>query len=137
MKIYAMTCKGNHVQNEDSILINGEIIKNGFYYTEADSLLACVADGVGGNNAGAVASEYVCSELSKIGVITKETVKNINSELIKISVSDRKLTNMATTLSAVVLTNECCNLVHVGNTRVNVFQGNYLKQITEDHTTVN
>lgn len=137
MRIYAITEKGNHIDNEDSLLINDEIIKDGFYEREAENFLACVADGVGGNNAGAVASEFVCSELSKTGGITKENVKNINSELIKMSRLNKELENMATTLSAVSLMDDQVNLVHIGNTRINVFQGNYLKQVTEDHTTVN
>ena len=56
MKIYAMTEKGEHSENEDRILINDTIVSDGTFETECDgNLKICVADGVGGNNAGAVA----------------------------------------------------------------------------------
>lgn len=137
MKIYAMTYKGSHSENEDSLLINNEIIKNGFYYTETDSIFACIADGVGGNNAGAVASELVCTRLSKSNVVTKNEIKDINAELIKLSNSNKKLNNMATTLSAVIIRGMQTKLIHIGNTRIYIIQSGYLKQLTEDHTTVN
>ena len=49
-KIYAMTEKGEHIENEDRILINDTIVSVGTFETECDSnLKMCVADGVGGN----------------------------------------------------------------------------------------
>ena len=63
MRIYAMTEKGEHSENEDRILINGNIISDGFFETEStEKTTICVADGVGGNNAGAVASSFVCEK---------------------------------------------------------------------------
>ena len=35
MRIYAMTEKGEHSENEDRILINGNIISDGFFETES------------------------------------------------------------------------------------------------------
>lgn len=136
MKVYAMTQKGNHPENEDRILVNGTIVSDGFYSTEADEVFVGVADGVGGNNAGAVASEFVCSNLIGTEEISKETVQNVNAELIKKSLSNDSLNKMATTLSAIMIRTEGTKYVHIGNTRICVFQGNYMRQITEDHTTV-
>ena len=54
MKIYAITKKGEHSENEDRILINDTILSDGIFETECNGeLKICIADGVGGNNAGA------------------------------------------------------------------------------------
>ena len=45
--------------------------------------------------------------------------------------------NMATTLSGVYIVEGEMYLLHVGNSRVYAKQGNYLKQLTSDHTTYN
>ena len=66
-KIYAMTEKGEHIENEDRILINDTIVSTGTFEAECDGKLKiCVADGVGGNNAGTVASSFVCENLKNI-----------------------------------------------------------------------
>ena len=44
---------------------------------------------------------------------------------------------MATTLSGICIDDTNVNIFHIGNTRIYVFQGSYIKQITEDHTSVN
>lgn len=137
MKIYAMTVKGEHTKNEDTVMINGKIIKDGFHLFDVNEVLACIADGVGGNKAGDIASEFVCSEISKLEELTRESIYKINEKLIALSQSNENLRKMATTLSLITISNEKNILIHIGNTRIGVFQSNYLKQITEDHTTVN
>ena len=52
MKIYAITKKGEHSENEDRILINDTILSDGIFETECNGeLKICIVDGVGGNNA--------------------------------------------------------------------------------------
>ncbi len=138
MRIYAMTEKGEHSENEDRILINGTIISDGFFETESTGKTTiCVADGVGGNNAGAVASSFVCESLKNMASINKSNLIDINTKLIEKSTSDANLKGMATTLSGICIDDSKANIFHIGNTRLYVFQGNYIKQITEDHTSVN
>ena len=138
MKIYAMTEKGEHSENEDRILINGNIISDGFFETEStEKTTICVADGVGGNNAGAVASSFVCENLKNAVSIDKNSLFDINTQLLEKSNSDANLKGMATTLSGIYIDNSTANIFHIGNTRLYVFQGSYIKQITEDHTSVN
>ena len=83
MRIYAMTEKGNHSENEDRILINDDVISDGFFETESNeqTTIICVADGVGGNNAGAVASSFVCESIKNMASIDKNRLININSQL--------------------------------------------------------
>lgn len=138
MKIYAMTEKGEHSENEDRILINDNIISDGFFETESnEQTIICVADGVGGNNAGAVASSFVCENLKNAVSIDKNSLIDINTQLLEKSVGDINLSGMATTLSGVCIDDTTANIFHIGNTRLYVFQGSYIKQITEDHTSVN
>ena len=138
MRIYAMTEKGEHSENEDRILINGNIISDGFFETESrEKTTICVADGVGGNNAGAVASSFVCENLKNTLCIDKSGLEGINTQLIGKSVESTNLKGMATTLSGICIDDTNANIFHIGNTRIYVFQGSYIKQITEDHTSVN
>lgn len=138
MKIYAMTEKGDHRENQDRILINDNIISDGFFETESnEQTIICVADGVGGNNAGAVASSFVCENLKNMPCIDKSGLVGINTQLLEKSVGDANLSGMATTLSGVCIDDTTANIFHIGNTRLYVFQGSYIKQITEDHTSVN
>lgn len=138
MKIYAMTEKGEHSENEDRILINENIISDGFFEVECtEKTTICVADGVGGNNAGAVASSFVCENLKNMPYINKSELEGINSQLLEKSTENPNLKGMATTLSGICIDDVTADIFHVGNTRIYVFQGNYIKQITEDHTSVN
>lgn len=137
-KIYAMTEKGEHSENEDRILINDTIVSVGTFETECDSnLKICVADGVGGNNAGTVASSFVCESLKTIVPSGKNDLVDINSQLLTKSTENANYNGMATTLSGICISDEKASSFHIGNTRIYVFQGSYIKQITEDHTSVN
>lgn len=138
MKIYAMTEKGDHNENEDRILINDTIVSAGTFEAKCDSdLKICVADGVGGNNAGAVASSFVCESLKTIVPSGKNDLVDINSQLLTKSTENANYSGMATTLSGICISDEKASSFHIGNTRIYVFQGSYIKQITEDHTSVN
>lgn len=138
MRIYAMTEKGEHSENEDRILINGNVISDGFFETVSnEKTTICIADGVGGNNAGAIASAFVCQNLKNIDSVNKDYLIDINNRLIERSVSNASFKGMATTLSGICIDDDSANIFHIGNTRIYVFQGNYIKQITEDHTSVN
>ena len=133
-----MTEKGDHSENEDRILINDTILSEGTFKTECDSKLKiCVADGVGGNNAGAVASSFVCENLKNIVPSSKNDLVDINSQLLTKSTENANYSGMATTLSGICIKDEQASNFHIGNTRIYVFQGSYIKQMTEDHTSVN
>jgi len=142
-----MTRKGiNKNKNEDSVVIN-DVVLNNEYYTiniEEPNLLIAIADGVGGNNAGDIASSMAVGGikvLKKCKVIDEKTISNaitdINNKIIEESNRKPELLRMATTLSGIYFIGDKAWLFHVGNTRVYTMQSGYLKQLTEDHTTVN
>ena len=141
MKIYAATQKGvQKAQNEDRVVLNQNILSVGIYECECTEGFVAVADGVGGHNGGRTASHYVLNALSESDPMPgqlRNTVLQINTDLLKESAANRELCEMATTLSGIYLFGESASVLHIGNTRVYAKQGNYLKQLTSDHTVYN
>lgn len=138
MKIYAVTDKGGKPENEDRIIVGKMVIKEGTFCFETDGGILAVADGVGGNNAGAVASDFVAEKLCEAKRISASIFTEINDELIQLSKENESYRGMATTLSGVMISDEEAMLFSVGNTRVYFLQsGKYLKQLTTDDTTLN
>ena len=137
MKIYAATQKGmQKVQNEDRVVLNRNILSVGIYECECTEGFVAIADGVGGNKAGAAASQFVVDELGKCSH-SIENLTEINRKLIERSRTDDALAGMATTLALVDFTENSAKITYVGNTRVyTVINGKYLKQLTRDDTTL-
>ena len=137
MKIYAATQKGvQKARNEDRVVLNQNILSMGIRECECTEGFVAVADGVGGNNAGAVASQFVAEELGKCDH-TMEDLTEINRKLIERSRTDDALAGMATTLTLVDFTEDSAKITYVGNTRVYaIVNGKYLKQLTRDDTTL-
>lgn len=139
MNIYAATKKGNNkTESEDRIIIGKSIITSGCYSTCLYNGVVAIADGVGGNNAGAVASQFVASKLCELTEFTIESISLINNQLINLSKSNPNYYGMATTLSGVFISSNETSLFSIGNTRVYSLQNRkYLKQLTSDDTTLN
>lgn len=139
MNVIAVTQKGiNKTENEDRIIVGKSVIANGTLYADVDDGVLAVADGVGGQNAGAVASHFVANRLSVVNEISVEKLSEINNELLKFSESNENLKGMATTLSGVFFFGGKTQLFSIGNTRVYLLQSRkYLKQVTTDDTTLN
>ena len=134
-----MTQKGTlKDENEDRILINKSIISSGAFVDKTQKGLFAIADGVGGNNAGAVASHFLVNKLCRIEVISEEALSQINEQLLDYSQKHTELNGMATTLSGVQVSENNIVFFHTGNTRVyQICGGHYLKLLTSDDTTVN
>ena len=139
MRIVALTQKGvNKDENEDRIIVGKTILAGGAFRCDNFTGVIAVADGVGGHKAGAVASHFVANRVGELRNCTIDQFKAINQDLIAKSNSDECLHNMATTLSGIYCDKSVINYFHVGNTRIYALQGSgYLKQITEDDTTLN
>ena len=139
MKIIAVTQKGiNKTENEDRIVIGKSIIAEGTIFTEIDNGVLAVADGVGGNNAGSVASHFIAGKLCILKEVSDEALSAINEELLRLSMEKSEYHGMATTLSGMLLSQGKARLFSIGNTRMYLLQcRKYLKQITNDDTTLN
>lgn len=139
MKVIAITQKGLHkTENEDRIIVGKSILANGTLLSEITNGILAVADGVGGQNAGSVASHFVANSICGVSEITLDRLHEINDELIKTSEDNEEQKGMATTLSGVCIGDGKTQLLSIGNTRVYLLQsGKYLKQLTTDDTTLN
>ena len=111
-----------------------------------------VADGVGGGNAGEIASRTTVSELANY--ITKTHIENatnkyaivnyfqdcidkINSKIFEMAKKFEQNKGMATTLALLYAKGGMAYIGNVGDSRVYLYRDNELVQLTEDHTYVN
>ena len=145
MKVCLSVAIGNGKSEcEDTAIFNDNLVNNQIVCID-DDILHCVgvADGVGGNAGGRIASRYIAHQFSQTDFTQmtecdiRQFVDKLNTELINQAAAIPGKTEMATTLTCVVATNDGYYLVHAGNTRLYVVQGSYLKQLTTDHTTYN
>lgn len=139
MNFIAMTQKGiNKKENEDRIVVGKSVLSGGTLSGEMESGLLAIADGVGGNNGGAVASHFIANKICTLPDITVDALRKINEELLALSMERPEYYGMATTLSGMLFAHGNICLFSVGNTRVYFLQGGkYLKQVTTDDTTWN
>lgn len=140
--------------NEDMILINDRLIRDDFFETVissegTDRILFAVADGMGGHNAGEVASEMVLnnlrffiSDLPK-DLSTSEFKVSINKWLLSINslvggrgFSEPEKQGMGTTLVALVCYGNHLFAFNCGDSRLYRFRNGKLSQLTTDHTLV-
>ena len=143
MKVFVYSKKGSKKDIcEDSAIVDGHIISDSYSDEQIDSdYIIAIADGVGGNAGGDMASRYVLTELKDIKLedISEEKIsqyiKAIHKDLLDYAAEIPEKKAMATTLSGIIGIHDTCYIFHVGNTRIYGLQGNYLKQYTKDQTT--
>ena len=137
---------------DDSLLLNklshtsknSTIIWNGNFVDEIPrnmAYMAAVADGVGGRNAGNIASQFVLNRIAALMPLEEvdpqwifDEIHLINADLLRYSESQQQLRGMATTLSGIISFNSSAILFHVGNSRIYITDGRFIRQITRDHT---
>jgi PPM family protein phosphatase len=107
--------------------------------------LLAVADGMGGQAAGEVASSEVISTIVQLDedvpgsdLLTElgSAVRRANDQLRLMVEEDPQLEGMGTTLTALLWTGRRLGLVHVGDSRAYLLRDGRLTQITADHTWV-
>lgn len=109
-----------------------------------------IADGMGGHNAGEVASklsvelalsyikEHFSTNMNKEEMKSKleEMMKYVNTKVYNASWEKKENAGMGTTLTVVMLLNDSMLIAHVGDSRVYLLRNNELEQITNDHSYV-
>ncbi|GAA3865026.1 PP2C family protein-serine/threonine phosphatase [Streptomyces sedi] len=107
--------------------------------------LLAIADGMGGQAAGEVASSEVISTLvpldddipgSDLLTSLDASVQRANEQLRGMVSDDPRLDGMGTTLTALLWTGQRMGVVHVGDSRAYLLRDGELTQITQDHTWV-
>ncbi|WP_342525868.1 Stp1/IreP family PP2C-type Ser/Thr phosphatase [Chryseomicrobium sp. FSL W7-1435] len=114
--------------------------------------LAVLADGMGGHNAGDVASElavrFLVDRFEKSDLVTdsnaqavsawlKEAYEGANSRISTIAESDPSCKGMGTTLIAAVFQERKVTFAHIGDSRVYLYSKGEIHPLTKDHSYVN
>ena len=112
--------------NEDSLLATPELI--------------AVADGMGGAQAGEVASRMTVERLEGVrrprAESVRQAVQNANSDIRSMAETDQSKAGMGTTVTAALIDDGYLDVVHVGDSRAYLWRAGELHQLSEDHSVV-
>lgn len=137
MEISSATSVGKiRARNEDSFFVS--------QIGDCDALLAIVADGMGGHNAGEIASFEAVKTLKTSITSADNSPKDVlesaiqcaNNTIYKMSKKTPTLHGMGTTITACVILNNKVTAAHVGDSRLYLVRGGEITQITKDHSLV-
>ncbi len=139
MVCYAASDKGIvRKQNEDDLLVSCQPV--GMMPN-----LFMVADGMGGHRGGRYASRYtirtaadLCRHTFRDAPIPlmKDVIATVNRKLYDESKRNPALSGMGTTLVMATIVEDILYVANVGDSRLYVFDGQNLRQITRDHSFV-
>ncbi|CAN5708055.1 hypothetical protein BH24ACT21_BH24ACT21_04970 [soil metagenome] len=130
---YGITDAGKVRQNNEDSLLVGE---------GQDTSLFVVADGIGGFEAGEVASSIAVETLKELGPGESfdDTIQEANRRILSTAREDEKFSGMGTTVVAIRFagTDEepAAEIAHVGDSRAYLLRDGELQPLTEDHSLV-
>ena len=134
--------------NEDALFLN------------PDQKLYVVADGMGGHAAGEVASRVAVDAINEFVTLTggneeitwpfglddsisyegnrlKTAIRHANRRVLEATRESAEYEGMATTVAAVLVDGVTANIAHVGDSRIYLWSGGLISQLTSDHSWVN
>jgi protein phosphatase len=134
--------------NEDALFLN------------PDQKLYVVADGMGGHAAGEVASRVAVDAINEFVTLTggneeitwpfgldesisyegnrlKTAIRHANRKVLEATRESAEYEGMATTVAAVLVDGDTAHLAHVGDSRIYLWSGGEISQLTNDHSWVN
>lgn len=116
------------------------------FHVDPRGALYCVADGMGGGQGGAKASEIICTHLSKAAAAAKsfpdlmklaaDAISDSNAE-IRAYAAERNWRQMGSTVAALFIDQEKSGvgvICHVGDSRIYRLRAGSLEVLTHDHT---
>lgn len=116
------------------------------YYEDRDFGIYIVADGMGGHNAGEVASKlakdvvmnYVLNHRDEESPeeILNEALQNANRRIYKEGLLNEDCNGMGTTITAAFLRDNELTIANVGDSRAYILKDNQLIKVTKDHSLV-
>jgi len=122
----------------------------GIFYNLSGQFLAIIADGMGGHQAGDVASQMATSIMEeqwnqKNKLHSPEETENwlstviseINHSIYSHGMQKEEFQGMGTTAVIAICTEEFLTIAHIGDSRCYMLSGTRFNQITEDHSLVN
>jgi PPM family protein phosphatase len=133
LRPFGLTDAGKVRQNNEDALLVGE---------GEDETLFVVADGIGGFEAGEVASSLAVAVLKDLQPEEsfKAAIGEANRRIVAAGRGDEKLSGMGTTVVAIRFGGKqgepVAEVAHVGDSRAYLMRGGDMKPITEDHSLV-
>lgn len=131
MKKIATFCKqGKNKLNQDAIL---------HLKSENDVVLFAIADGMGGENGGNIASNYALNIVQELFIQNDQIeiidiFNKVSKEIKEISKNIQKYSKMATTLTICIIQNNIANIGHVGDCRIYHLRDEGIMSRTTDQT---
>ncbi len=120
-----------------------------YFYNQEGIVLLITCDGIGGHNAGDVASLMTVCELGEawqqttftnledIHLWLRKSIVAVNQSIYLKAKKNQELIGMGTTLVAAVIVEENVLVAYVGDSRAYLHHNNTLNLLTEDHSLVN
>lgn len=128
--------------------INQDYVR--YYQKDENESLIVLCDGMGGHNAGEIASQmtvdYIIDEYMHLSLFEdfnqienwmKQIVLDVNNVIYNKSQSSIEYEGMGTTVVVALVKNNQIYISHVGDSRAYIFDENKLYQLTKDDTLVN
>lgn len=143
MDSWAITDKGRvRKSNQDACFLHRE--------DDSDSAVLLVCDGMGGHNAGNVASSLAATVFAgevkeglanarvtgAVCTLMKSALRVANSSVYKLGLSDADCNGMGTTMVSAVVIGPDATVMNVGDSRAYHMSEGLLRQITRDHSVV-
>ena len=141
MQIYSKTDKGLKRNTNQDVFFAAEL--------EGNAALAIVCDGMGGANAGNIASETAAKSISEyiirsyrvsmdfisIEKMLKNAIDSANMEIYDMALKNENFSGMGTTVVICLIKDNDAVIAHVGDSRA-YLKNDKLTQITRDHSVV-
>lgn len=116
------------------------------YLEKEEFKIYVVADGMGGHNAGEVASKMAAQRIvsyvsenflfEKVEELIVAAIKKVNEDIFKFSNTNETLNGMGTTVTACFINKKFIHVANVGDSCCFVIRNNEIKKITKDHSLV-
>jgi protein phosphatase len=137
MEMAAITHMGNVRENNE----------DAYYLDTEQGRLFAIADGMGGHNAGEVASQMAIDKMLEIfkgesfdcnDIVTsiRETFEKASAEIDASAKQNSQYEGMGTTLTLVYVAGEIIYVGHIGDSRAYLMDSSGIRPITRDHTLV-
>ncbi len=136
-------CLKSSIQLE---MVNQQLITS-YSKSNTPTMLYAISDGMGGQNAGEIASRICveklaqlqkslqwCTNISDAVAKVQLAIIQINDIVCKLSFQQDNLIGMGATLVILIACNEKYAILNIGDSRAYYFNGFSLKQLTKDHT---
>lgn len=126
--------------NQDS----GRIVHATNGNAKARGLLVVVADGMGGHNAGEVASQTAVKTVEEVyqraqgspGEALDEAFRKANHNIHQLAAKNQSMKGMGTTCTALAIVGNEAWAAHIGDSRLYLVRGADIYQLSEDHTAI-